>query len=527
MKKVISVLISAILLLNSTVFAVGETNLDSGGGTINSGTESSYWSTGNEGVRITVIRASDYEVITVPIDILSATPPTNIYHFGKVSKVSYVNGFSLNAVRGGYVYKTAEQALPTIISSSGNNIEEIKSYFTDEQVIRVVSETTGMSYENLISGNYKLLIEPIVFFKFYGVDILLTATEAAMYDELINGSLKSNMASLSHKNLPLSMFLETSDLGFSAWNGSTTTSATNAQIKANLGLGVVRFEEEPEITETSDYDYEYRIDTEVITSVYVYGGQSDPDDDTVVTFNIDGTKYTVSNVYYPSGDGQLVWVKWTTPSTPQDIVIDVSVSGPGDVDSSKIYCSIVDLDENPPLNPVADDRNDDFEYAIAPSRDVLTTATWGIWTTWWQENWVDNGGWEYDKYTDGNGVEQKDKYWDSDWEDEGWWAFDYNEYSASLSATTEITCDSENPTANSDTMKSGYGINQLVETSVRTTQNSATTDCQNVVSYFSEFNYETYWRLLEQTSNGEFEFQKNVYSTYKNRTHFTPIWVRP
>ncbi|MFI3228121.1 MAG: hypothetical protein R3Y09_12065 [Clostridia bacterium] len=286
----------------------------------------------------------------------------------------------------------------------------------------------------------------------------------------------------------------------------------------------MRFEEEPEPTETSDYDYEYRIDTEVITSVYVYGGQSDPDDETVVTFDIDGTKYTVSNVYYPDGDGQLAWVKWTTPSTPQNIVINVSVSGPGDVDSSKIYCSIVSLDENPPPNPVADDRNDDFEYETAPSRDVLTTATWGIWTSYWQENWVDNGDWEYDKYTDGNGVEQKDKYWDSDWEDEGWWAFDYNEYSASLSATMEITCDSENPTANGDTMKSGYGINQLVETSVRTTQNSATTDCQNAVSYFSEFNYETYWRLLEQTSNGEFEFQKNVYSTYKNRTHFTPIW---
>lgn len=25
--------------------------------------------------------------------------------------------------------------------------------------------------------------------------------------------------------------------------------------------------------------------------------------------------------------------------------------------------------------------------------------------------------------------------------------------------------------------------------------------------------------------SGRFEFQKNVYSTYKNRTHFSPIWM--
>ena len=90
-----------------------------------------------------------------------------------------------------------------------------------------------------------------------------------------------------------------------------------------------------------------------------------------------------------------------------------------------------------------------------------------------------------------------------------------------------ITPDNKNPTAGSRSMKSGYGVNQLVTTDVSSTQSSATTPAQNAVSYFSEFNYEMFWRLLERMDGGyntRFEFQKNEYSTYRGRTHFTPIW---
>jgi hypothetical protein len=158
--------------------------------------------------------------------------------------------------------------------------------------------------------------------------IATTATEAAMYDEQVSGLLRRRMVSLSHKNLPLAMFLEVSDLGYPAWSGSKTTAASNADIKSSLGLGIVRFTEKPESPVVSAYDYEYRTDTEVITAVRVSGGQSDPDHSTRVSFNIGGRTYNVGNVYYPSGDSQLAWVKWTTPSTEQDIVIHVSVYGP-------------------------------------------------------------------------------------------------------------------------------------------------------------------------------------------------------
>ena len=78
-----------------------------------------------------------------------------------------------------------------------------------------------------------------------------------------------------------------------------------------------------------EYDYEYRVNTEVITSVEVRGGQSDPDNPVSVRFNIRGRTYTVSNVYYPDGDSQLAWVRWRTPAEPCVITISVSVYGGG------------------------------------------------------------------------------------------------------------------------------------------------------------------------------------------------------
>ena len=77
-------------------------------------------------------------------------------------------------------------------------------------------------------------------------------------------------------------------------------------------------------------------------------------------------------------------------------------------------------------------------------------------------------------------------------------------------------------------MKSGYGINEVVTARVSSSQRSATTALQNAVSYFPEFNYDSFWRLLDRvsisSSSSRLEFQTNEYSTYNRRTHFTPIW---
>ncbi len=531
MKKTICFLLMLSILMSSSVvpaIAVGDGNIDSGGGGMGTGSSYNYWDNGNEGVRVTIVKADTYQPVTTPIDLTNRPPSASIYHFGKISKISYNSGKDISPQQGGYTCITASQSIPTIISSSGNNIEAIKSYFTDEQVLRSIASNSGMDYDVLINGNYKLLLEPFAFYMFQGVMISTTATEAALYDEVLSGQLRKTMGSLTHKNLPLAMFLEVGDLGYPAWSGSRKTHATNADIKSSLGLGIVRFTEEPEPPIVFEYDYEYRTDTEVITSVYVSGGQSDPDNPTTVTFDILGTDYTVGNIYYPEGDGQLAWVKWTTPLEPQEFEIDVSVDGTGHVSKATINVKIVDLDKNPPPNPVADDRNDDFEYADIPQRAEQDKLEWTVWDPWWQEYWVDRGRWKSSSWTDSEGNRHSSSYWSSKWVDEGWWEFDLDRYYATLDAEMELVNDPKNPTATSTSLKSGYGVNIHVESKVASNQSTAVSKTPNAVSYFPEFAYDTYWRLLERTKTGSsstLEFQENVYSTYRNRTHFTPIWM--
>ena len=529
MKRIIDILLVLTLmfsvLMPPTAYAIGDGNIDGGGGGMGNGTNENYWNIGDEGVRVTVMKASDGSPVTIPLDLTNKMPTSTIRHFGKVSKQSYRNGSALTPNTGEYLYINPSQALPRIISSgSGNaNIEAIKSYFTDEQVIRSISSLTDFNFATLINGNYKILIEPIAYITFNDVKMAMTATETALYDQQLGGDLRSKMVSLTHKNLPLAMFLETPDLGYSAWSGSKTDIASNSDIISSLGLGIVRFSEFDPPPEISTYDYEYRVNTEVITAVTVRGGQSDPDHPMSVTFNIGVRSYTVRNVYYPSGDSQLVWVRWTTPSVPQTMTVQVSTSGSGSPSKGTITVKIVDLSQNDPPDPTANDRNDSYTTPNIPNNTQKTSASWGVWSAWWHAYWVWISNWVW--YSDGDGG----GYWEDNgwWKDHGWWMFDWNPYSASLSASMSIKPDDKVPTASGKTMKSGYGIDIDVAANVSTNQSSAVTGEQTSVTYFPEFKYKTYWRILDRTSSGydtAFEFKQNKYSTYNRRVHFTPLW---
>jgi hypothetical protein len=461
-----------------------------------------------------------------------------------VSKLSYTGGRSLAPVVGGYTCIRPTQSLPRIISTGSNraSIEAIRRYFTDEQVIRSIAGYVGMSFDKLISGDYKLVVEPIAYFQYNGLQYAMTATEAALYDQTVNGNLRYQMGTLTHQNLPLAIYLEEADLGYPAWNGQTSGKLSNDQILSALGLGIVRFNNSTDSLTSHDFDYEYRVDTDVITSLMVSGGQSDPDHPVTVQFLIQGQTYTVSNVYYPDGDSQLVWVKWHTPDTPCICTIKVQVLG-GVSYQSVITANIVALDGNDPPNPVADDRNDSFRPVPVPQNPQTISASWGIWSPWWQENWVwvENwnkcwhSSWVDTSYVDLSGNRVTSGYWDNWyhwvdngwWEDQGWWEFDYNRYSASLSATMKITPDSLSPSATATTLKSGYGIQEQVTAWVTTDQSSAVTSAQNAVTYFPEFQYKAFWRLLSPSISGKrssFTFQSNPYSTYRRPTHFTPLW---
>jgi len=532
-----------VMLLGTAVpaFATGDPNIDTGGGGLGNGSEGNIWY-GDSGVRVTIVNAESRSSVSSSVDYIK--PPeyvlawnkTNIYHFGKVCKLEYNAGASLSPVRGNYNYIIPSQTLPKIIATNSGtgSIAAIKSYFCDEQILRAICSDIGFEYDELISGDYKLIIEPLAAYLYNGVPLVTTATEAALYDQQVNGGLRSWMGSLTHKNLPLAIFLETSDLGYPAWSGNTSQKVSDADIISSLGIGIVRFTDAPDPYVPNEFDYEYRVDTDVITSVEVSGGQSDPDNPTTVQFVIEGTTYSVSNVFYPDGDSQLVWVKWHTPDEPCVITIRVSTSGTGWVQST-VNCNIIDLDGNDPPNPIATDRNNAYTASPTSTNAEAASASWGIWSPRWHENWewvaVWVKCWHTDHWTDADGKSHSDSWYhwvdNGYWEDHGWWDFDWNGYSASLSATMSIVPDDKSPTATSNTLKSGYGVQESVAANVYTNQSSAVTAAQNAVTYFPEFAYETYWRLLDPTISGRaasFQFRQNPYSTYARRTHFTPIW---
>jgi len=90
-------------------------------------------------------------------------------------------------------------------------------------------------------------------------------------------------------------------------------------------------------------------------------------------------------------------------------------------------------------------------------------------------------------------------------------------------------------------MKSGYGVHAEVEPFIRITMRHEGTGANSTNSYFSaastnfaaapqyifayfpEFNYATYFRQFDQVNN-RYELRNNEFSTYNERTHYTPWW---
>ena len=519
MKRIFAFFLSLLLILGICPMSAladtgGSGNVDGGGGSMGQGTSQNSWNPGMDGVRITVVNAESGQPVSTPFDLTNKNPTIKI-HFGKVSKIQYTNGSSISPNTTPYTCKKPDVAMPRIISTGSTkaNIEAIKKYFCSEYAVELVAQQTGINYDDLIGGKYKLFLEPIAYFKHNGVMYAMTAHEAALYDNQTGGALRRTMTSLTHKNLPLAMYLEYSDLGFAAYSGPTNKTCSNDTIIAYLGMGIVRFEEQPpEQPEPTDYDYEYRVDTDVITPVTLYAGSEiNPDGPATVTFTIKGSTYRMNNIVIPEGDSQLAWVKWHTPSEPQDITITVRTNR-GTLSQTTIKAKVVDLSGNDPPDPKATDTAGSWRPSDVPSREEKSYAAWSVWWAQWHPYWVWHSTGDDDGY----------------WVDEGWYDFFRDNYSASMTATTRIEPDEKNPTASGSTMKSGYGINNTVTATVSTSAPmSHYTYGQTAVSYFPEFNYTTYWRLLDRLSSGKtarFQFAENIYSTYKQRVHFSPVW---
>ncbi|MGL5717253.1 MAG: hypothetical protein ACRCX2_29850 [Paraclostridium sp.] len=548
MKKVISYILVILTIITSSIgiFATGDGNIESGGGGgSGSGTSQNKWRVDDDGVRITIVDKDTKQIVKTSIDFTNKSRADIKYHFGKVSKLEYKNGKKLSLYNGGYNYTIPTEKIPQIVNYNGkNDIEAIKKYFTSVPIIRLISEKTGIVYDDLISGQYKLLLEPMIYVTYKGNRLAMTSHEAAMYNEKMNNDIRMKFQSISHQALPFSMFLETSDLGFPAYTGATNKAVRDPIIKEQLGLGIVRFNgslpseptdptppppepppEKPDI-DIDTKEYTYRTNTDVISSIEIKSNNRiTPNNPISVTFDVLGKKHTVDNIVIPENSNQLVWIKWKTPSTPQVVDIKVSIEN-ANISSANIKANVVELKEITPPDPTADDKNDRFKMPYLPNRPTVQSTSWHKWSSVWEEDlrWIVTG---YDPVTNA-------EY--GHWYDFGDWKYTKTTYSASLSASMNLIPDKHNPTSikhkdESYEMKSGYGVDLKINTNVQNnSSNSDITNVQNVNTTFSEFDYKSYNRLLEKTSNdglsSTFEFKKNKYSPYNSRTHFTPIWYK-
>lgn len=522
MKRII-VFFLVCLFLTASALADGDANIGSGGGGMGSGSGSSYWNPGWDGVRVTVVDTYGNQVCP-PIDLTNKNISGQVFHFGKHSKLYYQNNQSLTLKTSDYSYINPTVSLPTIVLwTGGNNIEAIKSYFTDQTVLEEISDYVGLSYNSLISGDYKLLLEPIAYFKYRDISYAMTSTEAALMDIQTSHQLYHDMRTLTHQNLPLAMFLEKSDwdIGIAAWTGATSGFQTNLNIIKYLGVGVVSFKENS-VTPDPTTEYTYHTDTDVITAISFTNtwGEINPDNPAWVTFTINGTTYSKEFIC-PAGGHQIVWVRWHTPDTPQDVTVNATCSQIGL--SVNVLCHVVELKETQPPDPGYYDSPTSLTASV-PDYGSNTENSWGEWFASWHANWV----WveSYDDATE---------TWSGDWVDEGWWDWNYQTYTATLNVDYDLTPDTKVQTAFQSgkdyEMKSGYGVNAICKAAISRSSGASSydvTDVQNVVAVFPEFNYTTYNRLFQYTGTihgyDYWEFKPNKYSYYNNRVHFTPLW---
>lgn len=556
MKRMLAAPFTVLLFfcLTFAVLAEGSGNIDGGGdGDFGQGSAGNYWSGGYEGIRATIVTLSGQRA-TGSVDYTNIKELSQVSHFGKHSKLTYIAGKQLKFEEGQYRYKNPANPLPTIIAAGGgNHIAALKQYFTREDFLTMLCSDTGFDYEQLIGGQYKVLLEPIAYFYFQGGMIGCTATEAALYDAMVNGLLWKKMNSLTHKNLPLAIFLEHDDLGMSAYNGPTDmTLKDNSLILRQLGIGIISFEEQAvEDPNPSGGDYTFRTDTDVILSVYLEnttGEDITPDDNATIDLNIGGRIYHRDFVC-PAGEKQLIWVKWHTPSAPQKMEITAtSAQEPGL--NKDMTADIVEIEEVTPPDPTYYDKN--YGFSLKPTRNFGSNTS-SEWSEWYAYRIHEPGLHVHERYEYvPNHPEWWDylpngDYWTNEWpctendcatpEEHSRWEFERNVYSAALNVDFSIQPDDRCVTAYQSgsgwVMKSGYGVQAECNVAITTGGNVDdydVTPVQNVVALFSEFGFETYNRFLDtesSKSNGYravWNFKKNEYSFYNGRLHFTPLW---
>ena len=251
----IGVILAAIMCSYIVVYGDPDVNVDHGGGSVGTGTSEYMWANHREGIRVSVYDTELGQTVGMPRDYSNATTAQVSswvdFWWGNHTKLYYTGGKSLSRSSATYrTYQVRGATIPEVITDPSVTTQEIKQFFRRTDVIQNIAEDFGVSYETLISGKYKLLLEPVVYVVYEGKGYCFSATEIAvfeLYHEPAPGTMKNRIGAITHQNAPLSMFLEYTDIDIPAWSGPNTGKRDARDILYSLGIGIISFRDEPPI----------------------------------------------------------------------------------------------------------------------------------------------------------------------------------------------------------------------------------------------------------------------------------------
>lgn len=509
------------------------------------------------------------------------------------TKIEYLNGNKrlnltdkdYNADMGGYAYHYKD--IWKVYGNGRAVKSQKKAWLKQKKHIRALISNMNVTMEQFCNPKNRIVVEPIFYFHFEGDYYALTAHEIALKDkELLKAgklNIRKKQGSRSHGAVPSADYLQKDKWGIPALPKSYARSGlrySNDVIMRYMGISIFHpigesLNEPPKI---ETFDYVYRCDTEVYTSVNLtMGSDATPDSPLNVSFEIpnNGT-INATGIYAPKGYEQLAWVRWRTPKKPADIIINV-YSNKGGNNQIKVR-----IEENlpwEPHNPTATDikptdykefkpdyNPNESKYCKMPENKSL------VWSKWEILDYQPLGDFLYWKeirhYTtddDGNRVYSHSSYEDV-WDENPYWSFGEHEYTTDTapdgSSVTYIvngrapsyptyytayivdkymklkpakTCEKAN--TDERLIKSGYGIEAKVFSNISTNAGGEVTGFQTSKFMFPEFNYSKYWRLGDRTEQKRqagiyetIELPINYYSytgyhdIIKARYHFLPVW---
>jgi hypothetical protein len=365
MKRYLSLLLVALMLITcipANVFAADGDPLDENGDTGGTGpggdgSLGDYWTSAWYGMRITVIDITDPAreiggeqwgkvapgTVSVDITNLSAsdsfftrtlagdgsTPLTygsSVTHCGKVSKMEYRDGAALATTSGSYGFKTVT-GLPALMGDNRASAQTIKDFINNQVMLTNIAAWCGISgYDELISGKYKLLCEPVLYSLAGTIKYAFTATEGALLKP--HGNEKWT---LINNTLANAFFLEHDELGWDAWTGATDVKQEFQTIVDSLGMHIYSIVPDGVVPQPKSVKITKKSDTGSLLSgarFSVIGGGKNETVTVNGSLSIDLTDwangtYTVTETVAPSG--------YTPSAAPQTFTIGAGGVSPAEL----------------------------------------------------------------------------------------------------------------------------------------------------------------------------------------------------